>query len=132
MSEPEFQWPRSTEAEVALVGRLSAWLERAGVTDPEHRATLAVGLGDTLASARRTADALERMLRQDPTTEAGAEQALEQTGMMSAWLFSEIQHHVGELAAIWDEQLVAPLAARGAAGCRRSVAAPSCLIEACC
>ena len=112
MSEVEFQWPRSTEEDVALVSRLSDWLERAGVVNPEHRATLAVGLGDTLAAAQRTADALERMLRQDPVTEAGAEEALTQTGVMSAWLFTEIQHHVGELAVIWDEQLMAPLAAR--------------------
>ncbi len=112
MTAPESEWPHSSSEHVALVGRISAWLERAGVQDPDHRATLAVGLGDTLRAARETAEALEYMLKEDPITTEGADRALTQSGIMSAWLFTEIQDHVSELAEVWETQLMERLAER--------------------
>jgi hypothetical protein len=97
LSAFEFHWPRTPADTVALTSVVSAWLERAGVNDGERRATLAVGIADSLAAAAQVADELELMLATDPTTADGAEAALTAPGSIDAWLFTELKNHVSEL-----------------------------------
>jgi hypothetical protein len=87
---------------VALTGRVSEWLGRAGVNDADARATLAVGLVDSLAAAHQVAADLERLLELDPDTAGDADQALQLAANMHAWLFTELKVHVAEMEAVWE------------------------------
>jgi hypothetical protein len=102
-----------TRAVVALTDRISAWLKKSGVQDGTIRATLAVGLADFLEAARTAGEHLEAMLAEDLGTPASADRALEQAGVISAYLFSEAKDHLLELEAVWESQVEERLAALG-------------------
>jgi hypothetical protein len=92
----------TAEQHVALTGRVSEWLRKAGVHDADARATLAVGLVDSLAAARHVAADLEFLLQLDPDQPAQADEALRLTGRMHAWLFTELKDHVAEMESVWE------------------------------
>ena len=101
------------EQHVALTGRVSDWLRRAGVQEPDARATLAVGLVDSLAAARRIAADLESLLKLDPNQPAQADEALQLAANMHAWLFTELKDHVAEMEQVWEPAFENELAKRG-------------------
>ena len=98
---------------VALTGRVSDWLRHAGVHDPDARATLAVGLVDSLAAAQRIAADLESLLALDPDQPAQADEALRLATNMDAWLFTELKDHVAEMELVWESVFENELAKRG-------------------
>jgi hypothetical protein len=100
-------------ATVALANRISAWLKKSGVQDPEVRTTLAVELADFLDAARNTGEHLEGMLSQDPAQPESADRALEHAGSISVYLFGEAKDHLLELEALWEAQVEERLAALG-------------------
>ena len=112
MSTPSFEFPRTAHDTVALTARIDSWFARAGISDPERRATLTVGLADTLAAAAQVGDQLEIMLGADPRSTEGAETAAEAIGIMEAWLFGEVKHHVTEIEVLWETELWARVAER--------------------
>jgi hypothetical protein len=102
--------PGSPAEVVALARRLNVWLDGIGAPRSEQRAELVVGLVDSLAASRQVADALNRLLAADPSTPAGAEDAMVEVGTMYAWLEGEMKPHLEELLAAWDPILEHPLA----------------------
>jgi hypothetical protein len=104
--------PGSPAEVVALTRRLNAWLDRIGAPQSEKRAELVVGLVDSLSASRQVADALSRLLAADPSTPAGAEDAMVEVGTMYAWLEGEMKPHLEELLAAWEPILEHPLAER--------------------
>jgi hypothetical protein len=58
------------------------------------------------------AAALERMLAADPTTQAGADAALTEWGVLSALLFTELKYHVLEVEPLWEPEVAERLASR--------------------
>jgi len=105
MTLPISSLPRDSSETVALTHRLTLWLERAGISEGEQRATLAVGLADVLAAAVRTAESVDKLLATDPTAIRGADDALTETGIMQAWLFTEMSSHLEEMAPLWESVL---------------------------
>jgi hypothetical protein len=103
----------TAEQQVALTGRLSEWLRRAGIEDPDARATLAVGLVDSLAAAQRIAADLESLLELNPAQPAQADEALQLAGNMHAWLFTELKDHVSDMELVWESAFENELARRG-------------------
>ena len=93
----------STEAHVAFAARLSAWIERAGVGGSDAIGELAVGIADTLNAIVRAAPVVEAMVELDPTTEAGADKALDHLGRLHALLIAEAKYHLEELERRWPE-----------------------------
>jgi hypothetical protein len=93
----------TSQQHVALTGRVSEWLRQAGVSDADARATLAVGLVDSLAAAQHVAADLERMLELNPSKPVEADSALQLAANMHAWLFTELKDHVAEMEAVWEE-----------------------------
>ena len=112
MPTPFFEFPRTAHDTVALTARIDSWFTRAGISDPERRATLTVGLADTLAAAAQVGNQLEIMLAADPRSTEGAEAAAEAIGIMEAWLFGEVKHHVAEIEVLWEAELWARVAER--------------------
>jgi hypothetical protein len=92
----------TTAQHVMLTGRVSDWLRRAGVHDADARATLAVGLVDSLAAAQHVTMDLEAMLELDPDQPAQADEALRLASQMHAWLFTELKDHVAEMESVWE------------------------------
>ena len=93
----------STGAHVAFAARLSAWIDRAGVEGSDAIGELAVGIADTLNAIARAALVVEALVDLDPTTEAGADEALDQLGRLHALLITEAKYHLEELERRWPE-----------------------------
>jgi hypothetical protein len=103
----------TASAHVAFTARVSTWLAKAGVTDPDARATLAVGLVDFLAAAREVEAQLEAALDLDTDIPEEADEALTHIGGIPAWLFGEARDHANEMEPLWEDHLEVPLASKG-------------------
>jgi hypothetical protein len=90
-----------TARHVAFADELGRWIQRAGVSDSDAIADLAVGMADILNASARAACELEAMLRLDPTTASGADAALTRIGYLHALYLTEILEHAQELARRW-------------------------------
>ena len=93
----------STSAHVAFAARLSAWIDRAGVVGGDAIGELAVGIADTLNAIARAAPVVEALVELDPTTETGADRALDQLGRLHALLITEAKYHLEEAERRWPE-----------------------------
>jgi hypothetical protein len=102
----------SAAEHIAFVSEIDDWLARAGVDDPDRRATLAVGLADSLRAADHVREDLRDSLRLDPSDPAQADQALSHVANIHVQLFTELKHHLLEMEDIWEEALEVPLDAR--------------------
>jgi hypothetical protein len=98
--------------QIELTNTASQWLARAGVVDPDLRATLAVGLADSVHAMEVSLAEIEGMLSTDPTTEAGADQALTHCGVLGAYFFNELKWHLEDMASVWESALEGRLAER--------------------
>jgi hypothetical protein len=91
-----------TAHHVAFAAALSRWLERAGLSDGEAVADLAVGMADVLNAAGRAAVELDALLALDPSEPAGADAALTRLGYLHALFLSEMTGHLDDLARRWE------------------------------
>jgi hypothetical protein len=86
-------------ANVALTGRITAWLKAAGV----KRSDMAVDIADIIFAARNVAALVEKMIELNPQDSDEADRAGEYLGMMQAALFTEMKHHLKDLEDAWPE-----------------------------
>lgn len=86
-------------ANVALTGRITAWLKAAGV----KRSDMAVDIADIIFAARDVAALIEKMIELNPQASDEADRAGAYLGMMHAVLFTEMKHHLEELEDGWPE-----------------------------
>jgi hypothetical protein len=98
---------------VAFTGRLSAWLAKAGVSDPDARATLAVGLADFISAARQVEADLEAALTFDTDVPEEADRALSYIAGIPPYLFGEARDHADDMEPFWETHLEEGLLARG-------------------
>ena len=96
---------REAAIAVDLANRFRDWWTRAGLTDGEQLSDVAVGFADMITAARAAREALEFMLTRDPTSEAGADDALSVLGYLHALYFTEMQTHMSDLEHHWDSMM---------------------------
>ena len=97
-------------AHVEFAGRLTQWMERAGVPDEATQADLGVGFADILYAASEAQRILDQVVALDPTSLVGAEQALGHLGYLHALFLGEIKSHLEDLDQAWpvlEERLAA-------------------------
>ena len=97
---------------VAFTAQIDRWLMAAGVANADDRATLAVGLADSLRAAGQIATALDALLATDPRSTSGADEALTHLARMHVEMFNELKDHVAEMEPLWEGVLVEAVAAR--------------------
>jgi hypothetical protein len=86
---------------VAFAGRLTPWMERAGVLDGETQADLGVGFADIIFAASEAEKALKELVALDPQTVEGAREALSHLGYLHALFLTEIKDHLSDLERTW-------------------------------
>jgi len=95
-----------------LVHRLDQWLLQAGISNARHRADLTVDLADALFAAATIEHAMQAMLKQNPRTKRGADRALKHAGIIDAYAFGELKHHIRSLERRWEPVLLEQLCNR--------------------
>ena len=88
-------------AHVEFAGRLTRWMERAGVPDGATQADLGVGFADILHAASEAQRVLDQVVALDPTSPVGAEQALGHLGYLHTLFLGEIKSHLEDLDKAW-------------------------------
>ncbi len=83
---------------LALVGRVSTWLAKAGVAN----SGMAVDFADIIAAAGRVAELLAATIGCDPSVPDDADRALTSITEMHAWLFTEMRPHLETLEQSWS------------------------------
>ena len=86
---------------VEFAGALDDWIERAGVTDPEVIADLAVGFADVIHAAGSAKKELDALLAIDPTTPKEADAALQRLAYLHVLFLDEIKNHIADLEKRW-------------------------------
>lgn len=95
-----------------LVQRLDQWLLHAGISNARHRADLTVDRSDALYAAATIERSMQAMLKQNPGTKRGADRALSHAGIIDAYAFGELKHHIRSLERRWEPVLLEQLAKR--------------------
>jgi hypothetical protein len=103
----------SAAKHVAFTSRLSDWLRSAGVTDEDARATLAVGLADTVAGVKQVEAELEAALALNPAVPMEADAALQHVANIEGWL-ADVRGHLEDMEPLWETHLEVPLGELGA------------------
>ena len=88
-----------TEATAVLARDLALWLSRAGVAPTE----LAVDFADLLHGAKEVQASLVILLSLDVNRREDAEHAMEQLGLLHAWMFTEMKPHLEEIERGWQQ-----------------------------
>ena len=103
---------RRGKKHLVFANRISEWLVRAGVRSPRSRATLAVGIADSLAASAVIRRNLNAMLATNPRTPAGARRAARHAVNAGVWMFDELLDHIHEMRRVWRRDLESKLYAR--------------------
>jgi hypothetical protein len=103
---------REARAQVNFSNQVTLWLRHAGVNDEDARATLAVGIADVIHAMEVTTREFRGLLATDPSSEAGAEQALHHMALIGAYFFGEIKNHLEDMQRVWETVLEEVIAER--------------------
>lgn len=93
------------EQNVNLTRRLREWLSRTGLKHEGTQAGIAVDAADIVAAAEQVNGLLEAMMRTNPESPGGADEALTAAAEIEVQLFTELRSHLETLEEAWPKLL---------------------------